>query len=107
ETSVGPESTAQREWKDLHQALVPLAAGRGGNVQEPRRPVKTGARLQPRRGQKAQRSSPEPRRRGGDPPRQPVRDVPLVAGERLVAAVAGECHRHVTPRLLRNEERGK
>src|SRR6185503_16084591 len=65
------------------------------------------ARLSSRGREQAERRSPRLRRRARDAPGEAVRDVTLVAGERLVAAVAGQRNGYVAACLLCDQERRK
>ena len=101
---VGPELGAEREREHLHQPPVALAAGDGGRLEEARGAEDGRAALAPSRRQRAQQPRSGGRGRSRHALRQADRGVPLVPGERLVAAVADERDRHLAPRRLADEE---
>ena len=93
-----PELGAQLGREDLHQPPVAGRRGQRGDLEEAAGAVRARARL-PSPGP-AQRPRREPGPGHRDPARDPDRRVPLVPGERLVAAVARERHGDVPAREL-------
>src|SRR5437660_2846465 len=101
---IGPELPAQFEREHLHQACITLARSGRRDLEEARGAEERRAWLAPRGGHAAQGREAGTCRDGRNPAREPVREVALVARERLVAAVTGERDRHVAPRLLGDQE---
>src|SRR5439155_19180110 len=94
----------QRARKDLHHGRVARRRRLRRRVEEARGAEEGAAPLAPRRRQPAERERARARSRARHAFRKPHRGVPLVAGERLVAAVPCERDGHLAPGLLADEE---
>ena len=98
-TSSTPASLWTRLRRCAHPARCPAATRRltANTRSQPRGDTAGQARAR-RRDAIGTRNAAQP------PPDARAPEVPVVAAEQLVAAVAGEAHRHVLPRQLRHEE---
>ena len=103
-TSAPTARRAARRERPPSAARSARPAGSGRDLEEAAGAVGARARLPPGGRQQAQRRGAARRQRHRDAPGEPVRGVPLVPGERLVAAVARERDGDVPARQLGDEE---